>query len=202
MKFNTYIATIACLTAFSLPGLAADTPEFDGAYPGPGPAFENPEMMPPPPPVEGEMEPLAMLPDEGLEMAAFPLSASATGGAGRMKFSDDQLEKMYSLKNKLADETGATVAELAKQKRHLKDLLTKPELDRSAITATQDKINKLSADLSNSFLSFKMDLMEQFTPEQKQAMRYKSLKRGRMGGFKHTRHGGPGMHGGGHRRAH
>lgn len=192
MKLSTLLGTVAVLTAFTLtlPSLAQG-----------GPDFEDAEMTPPPP-IDGE--PLAMLPDLGgdMEMAAFPLSATASGGAGRMKFSEDQLEKIYSLKNKLADETGSTVAELGKQKRHLKDLLTQPSLDRAAVQSTQDKINKLQADLSNASLAFKMDLFEQFTPEQKQALRYKSMKRGHMGGFKH--HGGPGgpMGSGGPGRSH
>lgn len=188
MKLSSLLTAVACLTAFSIPSFAQGAPDFEG--PGPG---DEAEMMTPPPPIDGESGEIAFVPDEAMEMSAFPLSASASGG-GRFKFSEEQLEKIYNLKNKLADESGPNFVELMKQKRHLKDLLTKPNLDRSAIQATQDKINKLSNDLSNARLAFKMDMFDQLTPEQKQSIRYKSMKRGaHHGGFKHHGHkGGPG----------
>jgi Spy/CpxP family protein refolding chaperone len=197
MKLSSLLTAVACLTAFSLPVFAQGAPEFDG----PAPGDESAEMMPQPPQEGGELGELAFVPDEAMEMSAFPLSASASGG-GRFKFSEEQLEKIYNLKNKLADESGPNFAELMKQKRHLKDLMTQPNLDRGAITATQDKINKLSNELSNARLAFKMDMFDQLTPEQKQSIRYKSMKRGgHRGGFKH--HGGHrGGPGGSHKRSH
>ena len=187
MKLSSLLTAAACLTALNLPSFAQDAPDFKG----PGPGDESAEMIPPPPQIGAELNELAFVPDEAMEMSAFPLSASASGG-NRLNFSEEQLEKIYNLKNKLADESGPNHVELMKQKRHLKDLLTKPNLDRSAIQATQDKINKLSNELSNARLAFKMDMFEQLTPEQKQSIRYKSMKRGH-GGFKHHgAKGGPG----------
>lgn len=191
MKLPSLLATVACLTAFSLPSLAQGAPDFAS-----GPDLggdENAEMMPAPP-IEGgvEMGGLAFLPDEAMDLSAYPLTGPASGG-GKFKFTDEQLEKIYNLKNKLADESGPNFAELMKQKRHLKDLMTQEKLDRGAIQTTQDKINKLSNELSNARLAFKMDLMDQLTPEQKQSIRYKSMKRGH--GFRHQGHGG---HRGGH----
>lgn len=195
MKFPSLLATIACLTAFSLPTLAQGAPDFNN---GSGPGDESAQMMPPEP-IEGQVETgeLAFVPDEAMEMSAFHLAGSA-GGGGKFKFTNEQLEKIYNLKNKLADESGPNFTELMKQKRHLKDLMTQEKLDRQAIVSTQDKINKLSNELSNARLSFKMELMDQLTPEQKQAIRYKSMKPGH--GFRHGGHhgpGGPGGHGGG-----
>lgn len=188
MKLSRLLTAFACLTAFSLPSFAQEAPDFEGPAPG-----DEAFMMPPPPQVDGESDELAFLPDEAMEMSAFPLSASASGG-GRFKFSEEQLEKIYNLKNKLADESGPNFVELMKQKRHLKDLITQPNLDRGAIHATQDKINKLSNELSNARLAFKIDMFDQLTPEQKQSMRYKSMKRGgHHGGLKHHGpKGGPG----------
>ncbi|MBP7861559.1 hypothetical protein KA183_07745 [bacterium] len=188
MKLSSLLTAVACFTAFSLPSFAQGAPDFEGPAPG-----DEAFMMPPPPQVDGESDELAFLPDEAMEMSAFPLSASASGG-GKFKFSEEQLEKIYNLKNKLADESGPNFVELMKQKRHLKDLITQPNLDRGAIHATQDKINKLSNELSNARLAFKMDMFDQLTPEQKQSMRYKSMKRGgHQGGLKHHGHkGGPG----------
>ena len=188
MKFSSLLTALACLTALSLPSFAQGAPDFEGTQPG-----DEAFMMPPPPQADGEPGELAFVPDEAMEMSAFPLSASASGG-GRFKFSEEQLEKIYNLKNKLADESGPNLVELMKQKRHLKALMTKPNLDRSAIQATQDKINKLSNELSNARLAFKMDMFDQLTPEQKQSIRYKSMKHsGQHRGLKHHGHkGGPG----------
>jgi len=186
MKFSSLLATVACLTAFSLPTFAQGAPDFEGSVEEAAPQIEG----------QPEMGDLAFLPDEAMEMSAFPLSSSGSGG-GRFKFTQEQMEKIYNLKNKLADESGPNFAELMKQKRHLKDLMTQPNLDRGAIQATQDKINKLGNELSNARLAFKMDMMSELTPEQRQSLRYKSMKRGhhgRLGG--HKGHGGPGGPGG------
>lgn len=194
MKFPSLLATIACLTAFSLPTLAQGAPDFNN-----GPSGEESAEMMPPPPIEGQVEmgELAFLPDEAMEMSAFPLTGSA-GGGGKFKFTDEQLEKIYNLKNKFADESGPNLTELKKQKRHLKDLMTQEKLDRQAVQSTQDKINKLSNELSNARLAFKMDMMDQLSPEQKQAIRYKSMQPGHK--FKHGGHRGSGGPGGGLRK--
>ncbi|MDX2108157.1 MAG: periplasmic heavy metal sensor [Candidatus Melainabacteria bacterium] len=200
MKLPSLLATVACLTALSLPSFAQGAQGAPDFASGPDLGGEENAEMIPTPPIEGgvEMGGLAFLPDEAMDLSAYPLTGSPSGG-GKFKFTDEQLEKIYNLKNKLADESGPNFAELMKQKRHLKDLMTQEKLDRGAVQATQDKINKLSTELSNARLAFKMDMMDQLTPEQKQSIRYKSMKRGhgmRHGGLGARRgHGGPGgMH--------
>lgn len=117
------------------------------------------------------------------------------GGSAAPKFNltDEQKEKFFELKNALLDDIGPKKAELGAQKRKLKDLLTQPTLDRKAVQATQDKINALTADLSNRKLAFKMDVNDNLTADQKKIVRFKSMKKhhGRKGGGHHKmRRGG------------
>lgn len=128
--------------------------------------------------------------------AGGPPSAGALGGRGGMRggleLTDEQKEKVYTMKNKLLDDVGPKKLEVQKLQRQLRDLLTKDSIDRKAIEATQDKINALRTDLSNTNLAFKMDLNEMLTPEQRQKIRFRGPGR-KMGGHRH--------HGRGHGRA-
>lgn len=118
---------------------------------------------------------------------AFPVSG---GPRGKMNFSNDQLEKIYNLKNQLMDDIGPKKVELKKQKRHLKDLLTQETLNKQEIQATQDKINALRNDISNLMLSFKMEFNENLTAEQRQNIRYRKMKpRRHHRGKRHHRRG-------------
>jgi len=124
-------------------------------------------------------------------VAANPVTAATVAADGRaqkgLNLSDAQLEKIYALKNQLADAVGPKKEELKSASRKLKDLLTQPNLDRGAIKATQDKINALRSDIANQKLAFRIDMSEQLTPEQKEQMRLHSIKRGM--GHKHHRGG-------------
>ena len=150
----------------------------------------------PGPPEGDDMQldtPMAALPLDTPD--AFPLSGGPKDGG--MKFTDDQLEKFYKMKNSLLDDLGPKMTELQKQKRQLKDLLTQEKLDRSAVQATQDKINGLKSDIANAQLAFKMDMNDSLTAEQKQAIRHRQLRRGGGGhhGQMRGRRGGGGQHG-------
>ncbi len=120
-------------------------------------------------------------------------SVNAVGGgsmSAKPVFTDEQKEKFYELKNSLLNDIGPKRAELGAQKRALKDLLTKDTLDRKAVQATQDKINALVADLSNRKLSYRMDVQDQLTSDQKKAIRYRSLKKHHGRGHHKMRRGG------------
>jgi len=112
------------------------------------------------------------------------LVAVNSGAAVRkMELTDEQREKIYKLKNNLIDSVGSKRLELGKEKRHLRDLLSQQTIDKSAITSTHDKINKLSAEISNARLDFQIAMAQELTPEQRQKIRYKSL------GKKHHKEG-------------
>ena len=161
MKSILALSLIAGLTLSTMPAMA-QTAEFD--TPLKGNVANLPQQFP----------------------SASPLGGGPRDGAGKMNLSNDQLEKMYQLKNKLLDDIGPKKVELQKQKRHLKDLLTQETLDRGAIEATQSKINALKADMSNIALAFKMDLNENLTAEQRQNLRYRKMMKSK----KHRGHRG------------
>lgn len=108
------------------------------------------------------------------------LNCSVAIGApaeGRPSFTDEQLEKLNTIKNQFADASGPKRLELQSAQRQLKDLMTQPGLDRKKATDLQAKINALRADLANMHLSMRMDSLDVFTADQKKQLREASLKR-------------------------
>ncbi len=112
--------------------------------------------------------------------------------------SDDQRGKLRALKNQLTLDTAQKRAELKVGQSQLRELLTKPKVDKQAALDLQSKLNTLKADLSNARLNFMLSASDVFTAEQKEAFRGRMMKRS-MGGGRHHGHGG-GCGGGG--RAH
>jgi Spy/CpxP family protein refolding chaperone len=93
----------------------------------------------------------------------------------RLDLTDEQNEKLYQLKEKFADQIGLTKVEIKKERRKMRDLLTQATIDRKAVEAAQSKINTLKTDLSNQKLSFKLDVSEILTAEQRKQLRYGSF---------------------------
>ncbi len=110
------------------------------------------------------------------------------GFKGGIDLTDAQKEKLFAMKNSLKDSLGPKKLELQKNERDLKDLLTKPSIDRAAILSTQNKINDLKASIANAMIAFRADFAETLTPEQRQKLRFAPS----FGGHRHFRHGGPG----------
>lgn len=116
--------------------------------------------------------------------------ACLKGGArkGFMSFSDDQLEKMASLKTQFLDNTAAKREQLFSLKRELKLDLTKPQVDKQQALQVQAQINSVRDDLSNAKLSYRIDRLSVLTPEQREGMRRRTLVSeafGRMPGRHH-----------------
>ena len=108
------------------------------------------------------------------------------GFKGGLDLTDAQKEKLYAMKNSLKDSLGPKKLELQKNERDLRDLLTKPSIDRAAILSTQNKINDLKASISNAMIAFRADFAEALTPEQRQKLRFAPS----FGGHRHFKHGG------------
>ncbi len=113
------------------------------------------------------------------------------GMKGGLDLTEAQKEKLFTMKNSLKDAIGPKKLELSKNSRDLRDLLTKPSIDKAAIKSTQGKINELRSDIANLMIAFKADFAETLTPEQRQKMRFGHSSRGHHG----YRHGGPGRGG-------
>lgn len=116
---------------------------------------------------------------------AFPGGVSVDVGEG-LSLTDEQKEKAYQLKSQLMDNLGPKRLELKKQQRQLKDLLSQASLNRVAIKDTQEKINSLRNEISNSVVDFRVSFAEQLTPEQRKTMRYRKMGR-HQGARKHDR---------------
>ena len=111
----------------------------------------------------------------------------------KSKFTDEQIEKMISLKNQFLDSTSLKRAELETLHRQLKDLFRADNVDRQKAMDLQSKIDSIKSDISKSRLNLKLDQLAILTPEQRQEMKHRMLRGGFGGG--HHRFGG---HGGGH----
>lgn len=110
----------------------------------------------------------------------------------RAKFSDEQLQKMSSLKNQFLDNTASKRAELDSLGRQMKDVFTAKDVDRAKANDLESRISAVKADLDKARLNFKLDMLAVLTPEQRDGMRRHMLEGG-FGG--HHRHHGFGHHG-------
>jgi Spy/CpxP family protein refolding chaperone len=93
-----------------------------------------------------------------------------------LKFTDDQLERMHTIRSKFEDSRGARAVEIHKLHRQIFDSLSTSTPDKSAIMALQGKINALEADQANERIQMMIDTHEILTPEQRQAMRHHLLE--------------------------
>lgn len=115
--------------------------------------------------------------------------------AGKIQFTDSQLEKMSALKNQFMDKSGARFAELGSLHRQLKDVLSQPTIDRSKAESLQAKINTIKSDLSMDKLNLRIEEIGILTPEQREIMHHRMLMSEAFGGrFGHHRHFSGGRH--------
>lgn len=140
-------------------------------------------------------------------VAKLPAGGCSVGGKcfsgkKKMNFSDEQLEKLSSLKTKMRETSGPKMLELKKLKGEIRDKLTKSDVNKDEILAIQSKINGLKAELSNDRISFMVDASQILTEEQKQTMRRKMLMKILMGHHRgHKRfHGKRSHHGKGFKK--
>jgi len=124
-------------------------------------------------------------------------SSCAVGKAGgargsfsrKMGLSDEQLQKIATLKDQERVATASQKAQLKALYDQLKIEITKPELDKQSVFGLQGKINDLRAQLSNEKLEERINFMAVLTPEQKEQLRHRMLASEAFGGgFHKTRH--------------
>lgn len=151
---------------------------------------DMPSLPPAPPPPEMPFPPQEAFgpgPGPGPQIAHFP-GHHGPGGAmlfggltNDVSFSDDQLEKIFQLKQDCMDKTGPKMAELFAQHRALRDLLTQPNTDKSKAQEIQGKINSLRGDIANYRLEQQIGLLGVLTPEQRKELRRNFVKRADFG---------------------
>ncbi len=105
-------------------------------------------------------------------IAKVPSGQCAGGKCGggfksKLNLTDDQLERLNSLKMASREASGPKVVELKSLHSQLKDKLTKGDVSKSELLSLQSKINSLKADLANNRVSFLADASSVLTAEQK-----------------------------------
>lgn len=167
------------------------------AMPGAGgPAGMAPPMAPPMdgfPPVDGPPgmdgpPALSFAMQMPSPMGPPPFAAMMLGGhhraGGWMKpllegenaLTDDQFEKLHTLRNDMLDKMGAKAADLASLERQLKDNLTSASIDGKKVADLKNKIGGLKSDLSDIRLDHQIAVAQVFTPEQRKALHSAMIK--------------------------
>ena len=108
---------------------------------------------------------------------------SHRSGGPRMSLTPEQREKLGAIRDQFTLDTATKKAQLQVQKHQLRELLTKPTVDKQAVLSLNDKLNGLKADLSNARLQMMLASGDVFTPEQKQQMRERMSRGGMRGHF-------------------
>lgn len=107
------------------------------------------------------------------------------GRKAKLNLSEDQKEKMLSIKNKYKGEMEPKIAELKEHKRSINDLLTRETIDKEAILKEQSKINAIIGDIASARLAYRIEANENLNPEQRATLRKLSEERNFAGRGKH-----------------
>ncbi|HMY54320.1 MAG TPA: periplasmic heavy metal sensor [Candidatus Obscuribacter sp.] len=155
-----------------LPPLALDLPP--GVMPLPGAiAIDGP------PPGDEMVIGFGSLPMPVPAMEAGRMCPSS-GGCPLMKgenaLTDEQFEKMYSLKNAMLDKVGPKMAELSSLERQLKDVLTGASIDAKRANDLKNKITQAKSDLASIKVEHQIAMAETLTAEQRKALRQAMVK--------------------------
>jgi Spy/CpxP family protein refolding chaperone len=119
------------------------------------------------------------------------------GGSGcgpKNPLTEAQIQQLRALRDRYSVDNATKKAQLQVLHHQLMDQLGAATIDKSAVLATQAKINSLRDDLSNAKIGMMLDASSVFTPEQREHMHQRMLR----GGFRghHGGHHGRGGHGG------
>lgn len=157
---------------------------------------------------QGTASPLASLAEQAVSLLAGAQSKGlSTGGAmpicpvlkrwsghgcgissvlsGENAITDEQYEKYYQLKMKMMDEMGPLKVELMSKKRHLRDLLTREEIDTKEVKKMNDRVASLKKEMTAMKLDYKLQMAQVLTGAQRQELRKAMLKH--KGGYGHGR---------------
>lgn len=157
------------------PGMAPGMPPF------PAPPMDGPAGMDGPPALSFAMQmPSPMGPPP---FAAMMMGGHHRGGGwmkplleGENALTDDQFEKLHTLRNDMLDKMGAKAADLASLERQLKDNLTSASIDGKKVADLKNKISGLKSDLSDIRLDHQIAVAQVFTSEQRKALHSAMIK--------------------------
>ena len=95
--------------------------------------------------------------------------------AEKMGLSDEQMEKLVSLKTEYMTKTAQHKAEVMSDMKQMMLLMTASKLDRQAIMSLHDKIASIKSDLCTARVNHMIDAMEVLTPKQREDMHHHML---------------------------
>jgi Spy/CpxP family protein refolding chaperone len=119
---------------------------------------------------EGPMDEVVLVTEEG----GPPMDVHESW-AEKMGLSDEQMEKLISLKSDYAVKTAEQKAQLMADWKKMMMLMTASEVDKSAIQSLHEKMDSIKSDLSSAHLHHMMDVMEVMTSKQRSTMRHEML---------------------------
>jgi Spy/CpxP family protein refolding chaperone len=107
------------------------------------------------------------------------------------QLSTDQLEKLTTLKDKLAVDTAEDKAKLKVDRHQLFSLLSKSQVDKQEVLSLQSKMKTLKDEISDARINFLLAASGVLTPEQRE-QRYVRLLSHSLKGQLHHKYGSEG----------
>ncbi len=95
--------------------------------------------------------------------------------AEKMGLSDEQMEKLVSLKSEYMVKTAPQKAELMSDMKQMMLLMTASSLDKSAIMSLHDKMSTIKSDLCTARVNHMISAMEVLTSKQRSEMHHHML---------------------------
>jgi len=102
---------------------------------------------------------------------------------GDLALTDDQFEKLYTLRNQFLDKAGPKMLALKDSERDMRDLMTRATVDKAKVKALQNTINESKAALANLRLDHKLNTLDVLTEEQRKELRRRFIQGGCPGRF-------------------
>jgi Spy/CpxP family protein refolding chaperone len=93
------------------------------------------------------------------------------GGYAYLNLSQDQMDKMWQLKNKYYNDTQATRYQMFQKQVELRKLYADPKADGAAIAAKEQEVSSLQQQLSDTMAQMRLEQRSFLTPEQIQKLK-------------------------------
>ena len=97
-------------------------------------------------------------------------SGMGPGGYAYLNLSQDQMDKMWQLKNKYYNDTQATRYQMFQTQVELRKLYADPKADAGAIAAKENEVSSLQQQLYDKMTQMRLEQRSFLTPEQIQKL--------------------------------
>ena len=125
--------------------------------------------------LEGQPELIAAANEESAPLDPDGPAECCQPWAEKMGLSDEQMEKLVSLKSEYAVKTAPQKAELMSDMKQMMLLMTASSLDKQAVLSLHEKMANIKSDLSTARVNHMLSAMAVMTPKQRTDMRHRML---------------------------